>query len=242
MSKKVILSLILFLIFLSYGWGQSGSRVSVTINPDVLIVGEAFTLTFLVDYPVPEDVSLIAPPFSASLTVDRFLRIPRASSAISDTGAGQIQTSMEFRLIPKTSGRIILNSFSVITPAGITEINAIVLEIRNEKEEQIFTHSLRWEGAALRITAGERVTFSLLIQTRNENILSIPPAFFMPEVPKGVILSQSQINIQERERGIVLKLTLIPLSGGEFILPARILQQENVRFEIPELRIFVSNR
>jgi len=240
MYKKIFLMLIIILIIISYGWGQSGSKVYVTVYPEILITEEVFTVAFLVDYPAPEEVYIISPPFAGVLVLDRFLRTPRF-------GTEQTQTSLEFRFISYTSGRIILGPFSVVTPIGTTEIEAVVLNIRSEKGEQIFTQSFRWEGERQaippRIIAGERVT--LILRKQQDNNISQaekPSSFFMPDVPQGVILSQSQISAQERERGIVLKLTLIPLTGGEFFLPARILQLENWRFEIPELRIIVNNR
>ncbi|MCL2184831.1 MAG: hypothetical protein FWB86_03110 [Treponema sp.] len=246
MNKKLFFLFAIFILFFSYVWGQSDLKVSVRINPEIIITGESFTLTFIVDYPIPEDVSIIMPPFSGALVLDRFLRTPHIVSAGRQTSFGQtslVQTSLEFRLIPYISGRIVLGPFSVVTPNGTSEIEAVVLNIRSEKGEQIFTRSLRWEGIPLRITAGERVTFVLRMQTDINNLQSArPSSFFMPEVPQGVILSQSQITAQERERGVVLKLTLIPLSGGEFFLPERILQHENLRFEIPELRISINNR
>ena len=64
----------------------------------------------------------------------------------------------------------------------------------------------------------------------------------MPQVPRGVILSQESLTQQERDAGYVLKLTLIPLTAGEFNLAARNLLQEGVRYRIPALRIIIVER
>jgi hypothetical protein len=232
----------------------TGPRVSVTINPETLTVGNPFTITLLVNHPVPEEVSVIAPPFVWPLTLDRFLRIPRviAGTAAQEmpgrTSSPQnpqtfVQTSVEFRLIPNAGGNIILESFSVMTPQGTTETGQLVLNIRSE-ERTFASLQFSWEGAPRQITTGERVTFALRYAPQPERIpLQLPPsAFFMPEVPRGVILSQSSVSLQERENGIVLKLTLIPLTAGEFYLPVRNSLHENVRYEIPALNIRIINR
>jgi hypothetical protein len=237
-NKHILLTL--FLLITSGIFAQNtgiGSAVTVTISPEVLTVGSPFTLTLLVDYPAPEEVSVIMPQLSRSLFLDRYIRVPRVS------GTGRTQTSFEFRLISNTSGSITIGQLSVVTPLGTTETESIVLNISGETAEQrILTLQFRWEGAPRQITTGERITF-LLRDTDAHAQNSYPqPAFFMPQVPRGVILSQSPVSAQESQSGVVFKLTLIPLEAGDFNLPAQILQHENVRFEIPPLHIRVIER
>lgn len=104
-------------------------------------------------------------------------------------------------------------------------------------------YHLYWEGVSRsiippQITAGDRIILVLCAVERNSHLP--PPEFFMPEVPHNVILAISSISAEERNSGIVIKLMLIPLKEGEFILPARVLEYENIRFEILELKIKVN--
>jgi hypothetical protein len=49
-------------------FSDTGSRVTVTISAEELTVGSPFSITLLVDYPVPENVNVIPPSFSTSLS------------------------------------------------------------------------------------------------------------------------------------------------------------------------------
>lgn len=246
--KLIYISLTLLVLTCPYIFAQNtetGSAVYAAISPEILTVGVPFTITLIVDYPIPENVSVITPPFTGPLSLDRFLRIPRSHQAENEN-SHLAQTLVEFRLIPNTGGRIVVNSFSVITPQGVTETGPLILNIQGESAERLLvTLRFYWDGIPDQITVGERVTFTLRLNRNDSgNIHSQlpPPPFFMPEVPQGVILSQSSVSAQERNDGVVLKLTLIPLAPGSFNLPARILHHEEIRFEIPSLRISVTSK
>jgi len=104
-------------------------------------------------------------------------------------------------------------------------------------EKRITTHILTWE-ASMEMILKER---QILTLRANSQIDRLPPAsFFMPKVPQNVILASAPVTPYERSRGIVLKLTLIPLSAGLFTLPANTLtHDENTRFQIPALNVLV---
>jgi len=232
MKKLLVFILIVFAI--TANAQDSGSMVAVTINPEAPLPGMPFNLTFVIDYPFADSVSVIAQPFSSSITVDRISKYPR-------TFETQTRTVVEYRLISNTSGRIFFNSFSIYTPQGVTETGTFTITIgASPGQQRIITPRLYWEGAPLVITTGERIVLTL--RASNWAALQPPPAFFIPEVPAGVILSAQGLTATEREGGVVLKLLLIPLTQGEFVLPVRVLQYENTRFEIPALRIRIISR
>ncbi|MCL2196146.1 MAG: BatD family protein [Treponema sp.] len=104
-------------------------------------------------------------------------------------------------------------------------------------EKRITTHILIWEASG-EMTFKTRQTLTLRANSLIDRLP--PPSFFMPKVPQNAILSSAAITPQEKSRGIVLKLTLIPLSAGSFTIPAYTLtQDENTKFEIPALRVLV---
>jgi len=232
---------------------EGTGRVTVTISHDNVTYGVPFTLTFLVDYPEPDEVSVVPPEFSSSLTMEQFVKAPVVMDIDQLHQSGRrsrnpkdnvyTQTSIVFTMIPNAVGRITLDSFTVMSPHGARYTSPIVLVVNPRSEvRRIVSQRLIWEGAPRQAAAGERVTFYLRIQNFiPENSDTYPgSAFFMPQVPQGVILTQNSILAQEKEIGVVLKLTLIPLAEGNFSLPARSINRENVRYDIPALTIRIT--
>jgi len=218
---------------------ESRRGVSVTITPEVIIARSPFTVSIQVDNVNPEDVSIYVPDYHENIILDRYLRFTRGTGS-------QIQTVTEYRYIVNTAGIITLGEFTVISPRGTVKTETIILDIRIAEDGPIIiTPRLTWENVPRQTAAGERLTLVLRAEDdrpESERDRYPPPSFFMPEVPKGVILSSASISSQERENGILLKLTLIPLEPGNFILPARVLRQNDMRFEIPRLNIQVTER
>ena len=242
--RKTLLLIILLMFLSEAGAEENISDVIAVINPETIMVNVPFTITFIVDHPAPDEVLVIVPPFHRSISIDRIVRYPSSFfREESGRSAAQVRTFIEYRLIPGMAGRIYFDSFTIVTPAGQTRTNPFEIIIQSPTTEQrVPTEQLFWERPPQQITAGERVTLTLVIQNTSEagRISIPPPAFFMPEVPQNVILASQSLTAQERARGIVLKLLLIPLSPLNFSLPARMLEHENTRFEIPVLNIRVT--
>ena len=222
-----------------------GSRVTLSVDLHDISVGSPFSLSLLVDYEKPEDVNVTAPVYTGILTLDRFLKTPRILGQ-DRAGQNRTLTNIEYRFIPIQEGEFTLGAFTITTPDGVTVTQPVVLNVqRRTLGPGILNLQLRWEGAPRQIAAGERATFLLHVndpRQGSERILYPPPSFFMPQVPRGVLLSQEPLSQQERDAGFVLKLALIPLAAGEFNLTARNLLHDNVRYRIPALRITVTER
>ena len=211
--------------------GEKIIRVYVETSPQTPTSGVPWLFTIIVDHGVPEEITVIAPPLPPLLSLDRIIKTPRM------TNSG-IQTSVQYRFIANTSGRYTLDSFTIVTPFGITETDPYVLEIRGPVAEQrTLSPRLVWEGSPGQMTAGERAALSLRVTDWNSRLP--PQEFFMPEVPRGAILEILPLTDEERSRSIAIKLNLIPLEG-DFRLPARTLRNENIVFAIPALNIRVT--
>ena len=226
---------VIFLLMFPPGMSaqDTGPQVSVETYPETPEVGVPWFLTLFVNNSVPDDVTVIMPPFAGFLSSDRIRKTPR----ITET---QVQTVIEYRFVPNNAGRFILESFTVITSEGIAETGPLVLEIRGSGAEQKPSiPRIVWEGAPRQMAAGERTALALRVYGWNSS--RPPQEFFMPEVPQGAILFSSPLSAEEREGGTAVKLNLIPLDG-DFYLPARVLQHENFVFEIPALHIRVTGR
>jgi len=209
-----------------------GPEVITSVNPEIPVTGRPMTISLIIDYPVPEEVNVLAPPFTDSLILDRVVKTPRVTET-------QVLTVVEYRLIPVKGGRVVLDSFTVVCPAGITESESFILNIRGEGEEQIIlTPRLVWEDAPRQMAVRDRVT--LVLRVSGWNSPRPAPEFFMPPVPQGVILALLPLSEQERAGGIAVKLTLIPLTPGNFRLNSRVVRDENVIFSIPAINIQIT--
>jgi len=209
-----------------------GPEVITSVDPEIPVTGRTMTISLIIDYPVPEEVNVIAPPFTDSLILDRIVKTPRVTET-------QVLTVVEYRLIPVRSGRVVLDSFTVVCPAGITESDSLSFNIRGEGDEQlILTPRLSWEEAPRQIAVRDRVT--LVLRANGWNSPRPAPEFFMPPVPQGVIIALLPLSEQERAGGIAVKLTLIPLNPGNFRLNSRTVRHENVIFAIPSLNIQIT--
>jgi len=96
-----------------------------------------------------------------------------------------------------------------------------------------------WERPAT-VTTGERIT--IILRANNWSSQDPSSEFFKPQVPQGVILSSQPLTPEERASGIAIKLTLIPLTAGDIIIPAQELVQRNIIYVIPALHIRVLAR
>ena len=230
---RVMLTVFLLMISSVISAQDTGSAVTVETSPETPSAGVPWILTLLVDHSVSDEVTIITPPFDGALFPDRFMKIPRMTGT-------HIQTVIEFRFIPARPGIFTLEPFRIITPAGITETDPLVLEIRGPGAEQRpAPPRLVWEGVPRQMAAGEKASFALRV---TGNSRQPPQEFFMPEVPHGVILVSSPLSAEERAGGMAIKLTLIPLETGDFRLPERLLQYENTVYDIPALYIRVTGR
>jgi hypothetical protein len=225
-----MLSLLFGLFYITAAGAQeAGARLSVTTEPYVVTVGNTWTLTISVDYPIVDDVSIAAPIIPPELSQTRFLKFPRGTGARS-------QTVFEYRFTANRSGRVLLESFVIVTPFGNARTGPVAVNIQeSETTPVLITLRLSWEGAPARLAAGDSAAF-VLRAPGGMPLNGIPQEFFMPEVPPGVILSSITVTPQERESGTVLKLNLIPIDA-DLSLEPRILRIENYVFEIPGIVI-----
>jgi len=193
--------------------------------------GIPWTLTLLVNYPSPDDVDITAPLFPGILFQERLIKIPKIKGE-------QVWTSFEYKFIPTGRGRVIIEPFTITCPLGIIETEPVILTIISTEEEKTITPKIVWENAPARMVQGEKAAIAIRVTNWDKRLPG--QEFFMPEVPQGVILELSQLEEKERNNGLAIRLTLVPLIAGNFLLPARTLYHENVIFEIPPLQINIA--
>jgi hypothetical protein len=227
-------------------FAEDGIKVEVITYPELPVVNNTWTLSLIIDYSFPDDVSVIEPSFTDRFFLERILKYTRTL----DT---KVQTVFEYNFTLSGSGSFRIESFTVICPDSIIKTNPFNLNIHPVNEKR--THPvvrLSWEMSqkqksflsetdSFQMTAGERALLVLRVNGLNsysENEYP-PQEFFMPAVLQGAILALSPLSAEERNEGIMLKLALIPLKG-DFRLSAKALQYESLIFEIPPLFISVN--
>jgi hypothetical protein len=209
-----------------------GIIVEIDISPEMPKVGKPLVITLLVDYPVPDAVTVIAPSFPLPLVFDRMVKAPRSSE-------GRVKTSVEYRFIPNINGLYILEPFIVFGSFGTIRTQPMVLDVSLASEEKsVPIPRITWEGAPSRMTAGESADFALRVSGFGPR--KLPEDFFTPVVPRRAIIETSPMSTEEKTGVVTIKFNLIPMESGEFNLSARTLYYENVRFEVPGLRIRVN--
>jgi hypothetical protein len=218
--------LILFLLLSINVYAQeTGAGVVVSAQPEVPTVGVIWRLTLLVDHEEPDEVVVIAPSFTGNFRLDRQFKNARTSGE-------KVKTAIDYVLVPSRAGIVRIEPFTIWTPSGNYTTGSMVLNVRGSGALRPVYPKVAWEGAQQQMTAGEQAVLSLRVTGASMP----PPEFFMPEVPTGVILTSVPMQAAERGGGIAIMLSIIPIEG-DFILPARVLRDENIVYDIPALRI-----
>ena len=264
-SGKILCALLLLLLTVTTIFpleNEAEPRIIMHASPNHPIAGTAWTLTLLIAHNEPDEVKVFAPHFTGPFLLDQVIKGPRfvnpatGQVSISHSAAAENNetpplaaeviferwTIMEYRFMLNSPGTIAFDAFTVITPqwqAKTTPFDLIVRQSRNTGE--IHNFRLLWEGAPASLKTGESAVFGLRITGRNSSNPSTepapPPAFFLPPVPPGHVLESLPLTPEEKPAGIVLRLRLIPLEEGPFVLDSRRLSHGGDVFEIPALRI-----
>ncbi|MDR2134571.1 MAG: hypothetical protein LBP27_05635 [Treponema sp.] len=230
---------------------DEGPRVLVRTSPSSPLSGSVWTLTLLIEHPVPEEVDVLAPSFAGDLFPDRVFRGGRVLNAEGEDAAGDSGTRWtvaEYRFIPEIPGTRVIGSFTVTSPRGKTLTPPLSLNVRDAKSlPSPYRPEIFWDTPPL--GAGEEAVLQLRV--RQGDSLSpareIPrpgdlpgAALLMPPVPEGLILEAAPLDEAARGEGILLRLKVIPLNVSVLSLPARTVAWGDAVFEIPALRVPVA--
>jgi hypothetical protein len=231
-------------------------RVLVYSFPDHPVAGSLWTLTLLIDHTDPDEVDVIAPHFESTLFLDQAIKSPRllnpATGQVFAVNPPEILseqmtaferwTVMEYRLMFNSSETVSFGAFTVITPQGQTKTDPFDVEVEESLagppgSAEMHHYRLAWEGIPPILKKGENAVFSLRINSGD--LPAFPPdsKLFLPPVPPGYILESLPLTQGEKITGIAIRLRLIPLKEGSFILEGRRFSHNGSVFEIPAMRI-----
>jgi hypothetical protein len=211
-----------------------GPRVVVRTSPELPAAGSTWTLLLLVEYPVPEDVSVQAPAFGESLLPDRLHQGPYTSGPLASPA--RPWTSIEYRFLLTGPGIISLEPFIISTPLGQSRTAPLVINAQGPRQEAAPPRfRLVWDGVPPGLSTGESAEFNLRL---NGGTAPLPePELFIPPVPAGFILEPARLSAEDRSAGVALRLRIIPLNAEVLFLPGKTVSFENAVFEIPPLSV-----
>jgi len=240
--NRIIRSFLIFSL-LSAALHAQQPRVITMTAPDHPVEGSMLTLTLLVEHSEPDEVNVVPPRFTNDILLDFILKGPRVVIPDADRW-----TAIEFCFTTTGSGTITFEPFTIITPQGQKQtapFNIIVqkpggVDSKNNGIETMFFR-LSWENVPANLKVGENAIISLRVNGWKNNSVLPESGSFLPPVPMGHIVESLPISENEKTRGIVLKLRIIPLQTGVLTMQNRRLTIENAIYEVPVLRIPVSS-
>ena len=224
--------------------GQEGPRVMLEASLEPPEVGSTWTLTVLSDHANPHQVRVIEPPFAEGLFLEQVMQGPRLVhlgawlAGPAHSAAYERWTATEYRFVVNGYGTFAFDSFTVVTPLGQARTQPFELEVRSPQAAAgMRSRAAQWSGAPQSLRVGDSQIFTLRLVDGDSSDPAPRPALFMPEVPPGHILESLPISAEDKALGTALRLRLIPLEAGAFVLEGRVFAYGGAVFEIPALSI-----
>jgi len=236
-----------FLIFsllstVLYAQEPGKPRVLIQTSPDRPVEGSILTLTLLVAHGNPDEVNVLAPPFTEGILLDYMLKGTRSVNE-----DAQRWTAIEFRFSLSGRGTVTFGPFTVFTPHGQTQTDPFNIIVQRPQggtggagNVETTQFRLLWENVPANLKIGETAVISLRVNGwKNDSVLP-ESGLFLPPVPMGYIIESLPLSEKEKSTGIALKLRIIPLQTGVLTIANHRLTIKNAVYEVPVLRIPVS--
>ena len=230
---------VLFLLLSTVLYAQQ-PRVLVQAAPDNPVEGSTLTLTLFTDHDNPDEVNVLAPPFTDGILLDFMLKGPRAVN-----GDFERWTAIEFRFTLTGYGTVTFEPFTIITPRGRTQTDTFSVNVEKAPgggaggagngETTLFR--LSWENAPANLKIGETAIIALRVNNWKNTAVLPASGLFLPPVPMGHIIESIPLSEKEKSGGIAIKLRIIPLQAGVLTVINRRLTIGNAIYEVPALRI-----
>ncbi|MDR3171711.1 MAG: hypothetical protein LBU17_08825 [Treponema sp.] len=208
--------------------------VEIQISPEDPVLNAEWTVSLVVDHPVPAEVVVRAPALPNTLALQRVRTEGRIMARNSPAGRLLVRiTVIEFLFFPHSTGMVRLDPFEVITPDKRVQTKAITRYIRGNTGQRYLTFT--WEPIPPSLHIGEPWELSLRCSNWDPEQPLPETSVFLPELPEQAIVEARPLG--DREGGIVLCLEVIPLETTLFILKPRQLQYEDLTLDVPGISI-----
>jgi len=260
-KRNILFTALLLTAAALFAQRETGPRILVRSLPDRPVAGSTWTLTLFIAHDEPGEVDVLAPHFTGSLLLEQVVKSPRflnpvtgqfsvnntVNTEIENNAASLITlerwTAMEYRFVLNNPGTVSFDAFTVITPYGRIKTDPFIVNVlRPQNTVEARNYRLAWEGAPSNLQVGENAVFALRINGWDTADAAPEAKLFLPPVPPGYILESIPLRPEEKSTGIAVRLRLIPLNMGTFVLEKRRFSHGGNNFEIPALRIPVTVR
>ena len=212
-------------------------EVIIQCTPESPFAGSELTLTLLVEYPNPHEVTILSPSFPESFFLDRSLKSARF---MPETDTENMWTQAEYHIKTDSPGTYTIDPFIIITPGGSVWTESITLTVRDALiTNAVLRPLLVWDGVPPELHTGQSASVSLLMRGWDSGFPLPGPFIFMPPLSEGLILEMEEPADSAGAAACVLRLRLTPLGAGPLYLPARSVIYNSINFEIPSLNIKV---
>jgi hypothetical protein len=237
-SHKTIL--LYLLLLLSAVMRAQEPRVIIQTTPDRPVEGSTLTLTLLVAHSNPDEINVMASPFSDIIVLDYMLKGPRTVNE-------DIRhwTAIEFRFTLAGRGNVTFGPFTIFTPKGQIQTDPFTITVQRTPGgsaggSETARFKLLWENVPANLKVGESAIVLLRVNGWKNGSVLPESGLFLPPVPLGHIIEPLPLSEKEKSAGIALKLHIIPLQPGMLTIENPRLTIENAIYDMPVLRIPVS--
>ncbi|GHV92299.1 hypothetical protein AGMMS50268_28020 [Spirochaetia bacterium] len=222
-------------------------RALVQSSPEAPQPGALWTVTILVDHPLPSEVQVRLPSLPPSLSLElmrsepRLIRKPagEAEGIAAVQGITERWTAVEFQFSLRGTGRIVLEPFEVTIPGASVLTSPLVLTVRGASAE--FRPRLSWQNPPAVLMAGKSTELALFLSGWDPRRPLPESRLLLPETPPGAILEPVSGSPPETDgAGVILRLNVIPLGGDLFTLPQTPVTLGEFSLVVPALRIPVT--
>jgi hypothetical protein len=210
-------------------------KALVSVDQDDIKENSGFLLNILVNYDEPLDVSVTPPDFEDNFTLERLRSEPHIMSGSQDDA--DKWTEIELLITPKATGTFILGPFAVSTPHET--ISTPPMEIAVYPKEKDAPPKLVW-GGVKSIPQGK--TGIAYLSVLNEGGASGAYPGDVPvsvAAPKNAIIQRLELTGDDKYAGVVFRIHVIPLEGGEVRLEPTRFYYEGRDYAVPPLTIRV---
>jgi hypothetical protein len=212
-------------------------RVLLETSPSAPAAQSEWTVSILVDYPDPSEVSVLIPELPPSLVLDRIRTAARFVQGNGISGAQGRWTAVDLFFISSWGGQVSLAPFEVRVPGRRGFSPPLTAYIRDESRNE-GASSLRavWEAFPSSLRVGQSAELRLRLSPLN--IRNGASVSFQLEAPVNAILEDLG---SETLRGgdIIIRFRIIPLEGPSISLKAARLSFGGASLAVPgrEIRV-----
>jgi hypothetical protein len=222
--------------------GERAGEITARLesSPERPVLDGTWRVSILVDHPVPDEVTVIPPELPASLSFAQSRKEARFVRTLAEQGVRW--TLAEFLFVPHRTGDIVLGPFQVLVGDSriLTPATRATVTTREGAREE-YLPRLVWDTPPPVIRIGEAAELTLRI-LGNDPLRPLRRLPLRVAVPADALLEELPLTGEEPDRGLALRLRVIPLEGNRISLGPLFIPFENLTLEAPVISIALAQQ